>query len=116
MEDVRLPVRLINTLVGKAKDFNTKSLPQEWSNADTLEFVKDKVATTLRDTATYVVDETRLITGSYPDYYAAGWFVSGQLPVTELVVVAHGSSMASAQAALMEAMSHVPWSSVSAEV
>jgi len=104
------------TLVGKSKDFDVKELPLNWTNSNTLGFVKDRVASTLRATATHVINEGRLVAGAYPDYYAAGWFVSGQLPLTELVVIAHGSTMASARKMLMESMPDVPWMSVCAEV
>lgn len=118
MEDVKLPVKLMYMLAGKSKDFDVKNLPTGWTNADTLELVKDKVASGLRKTSTYVLNEKALAIGSdsYPNYYVAGWFVSGQLPLTELVVIAHGNTMAVAKKLLLDAMPNVPWTKVCADV
>jgi hypothetical protein len=118
MEDVKLPVRLMYMLAGKAKDFNVKDLPSGWTNADTLEWVKDRVAGSLRKTSTYVLNEKILALGvnSYPNYYVAGWFVTSQLPTTELVVIAHGNTMAVAKKLLLDAMPNVPWLQVCADV
>lgn len=123
MEDIRLPtapisVKLVSVLAGRSKDFNIRDTPNGWTNADTLDSVKHKISRTLRDTNMYVINEKLLALGesAYPSHYVAGWFISEQTPLTELVVVAHANSMMAARKIMMDAMPNIDWAGVSADV
>lgn len=113
MDDVRVPisVKMLFMLAGKSKDFGPKNTPDGWTNEDTLGLVKTRIASTLRDTTTHVVDEATLVSSacSYPRHYVAGWFISTNDPLTELVVVAHADSVSIAKKILIDSVQNISW-------
>jgi len=114
-------VKLHFTLVGKSKAW-ARNLPKganvEVTNEDTLSYVRDTVADQFGDRALVIVNEHRLQDNSrtYPEYYAAGWFVSEDGERSELVIVDHGSTMEAATNAMMESVKVTDWPSLSAKI
>ena len=115
-------VKLHLTLVGKSNSWKRNMpkgmSPAEFTNEDTLSFVRDTVADQFGDRALFIVNEHLLSEEArvYPEYYAAGWFVSEDGERTELVVVDHGSTMEAATKAMMESVKVIDWDSFSARI
>ena len=114
-------VKLSFTLVGKSKEWDRnipKNIPVEFTNADTLSFVRDTVADQFGDRALVIVNEHLLQDDSrpYPEYYSAGWFISEGDEQFELVVVDHGNTMEAATKAMMESVKVVDWDSFAARI
>ena len=107
-------VHLNFTLVGKTRDGVTL-VPSDWGNKGWLENVTRIVAGRFGERALFVADEARILHNSraYPDFYAAGWFISNEAVESgngsELVVIAHGSSMARAHEAMMTEVKNIDW-------
>lgn len=120
MSDIK--VRLMFTLVGRTVGSLTKkakilfSQEGEWTNSDTLQHVKSSVEQHFGRRPIYVVNENKLLAGSYPKFYCAGWFYSDNTN-TELVIVDHGSDMKTARENMMRSItSKVDWTSCSENV
>ena len=66
----------------------------------------------------YVVyNKNRLMADqSYPNCYAAGWYLSVGPDTSELVVIAHGNDLKDAQANLDFAVKHTDWQECSQKV
>jgi len=114
-------VKLHFTLVGRSEIWKRnmpKGMPMEFTNEDTLSFVRDIVADQFGDRALVVINEHLLRDNSrtYPEYYAAGWFISEDDEQSELVVIDHGSTMDAATKAMLESVKVVDWNSVSARI
>lgn len=111
-------VRLNFSLVGKTNQF-LKQFPKteidNVLNEVVLDMVKEQVNFHFGNRACFVHDQATLeLSGKYPEYYAAGWFVSEDSPGhgTDLVVIGHGESMKSAQQAVMDAVRSTDWDSL----
>jgi len=108
-------VRLNFSLVGKTNQFIgqfPKAERDSLLNDVVLDMVKEQVKFHFGDRACTVHNESALgFIGKYPEYYAAGWFVSEDTPRngTDLIVIAHGESMKSARNAMMEAVRMTDW-------
>lgn len=111
-------VRLNFSLVGKTKQFLNQFPKAEVDNVPNdviLDMVKEQVGFHFGNRSYVVHNQTTLELGSkYPEYYAAGWFVSEGSPGhgTDLVVIAHGENMKSAQQAVMDAVRLTDWDSL----
>lgn len=116
-----MKVRLYFTLVGKSNEWKRASRPNldlDFTNASTLDFVRDRVASQFGERALVIVNDNLLKNDArvYPEYYAAGWFISEEDNPRELVVVDHGSSMEEANRAMMKSVSMVDWDSHSVRI
>jgi len=108
-------VKLHFTLVGKSFEWK-RNMPKgakiEFTNADNFEFVRDMVKDYFGDRALVMTNEHTLKNDviPYPKYYSAGWFISEdeQRP-SELVMVAHGETMADANKAMMDSIKSIDW-------
>lgn len=107
------------TLVGKSRPKES-----ELSNTELYYLVESKITEQFGNRPVLIQNEEALTSElrRFPDYYAAGWFVSNS-PITgtsgagsELLVVAYGSSMISAQAMMMDAVSNSDWDSLAKNV
>ena len=120
MEDVtnKLSVQVPFILIGKSKEIPAIELPLGWSNSNTLEMVKEKVAFHFGSRAMHVVNEDDLLPDNkmYPEFYAAGWFHTIDSPMTELVIISHGHTMESARRNLFTYVPDVPWNEVCCKV
>lgn len=110
-------VKLHFSLVGKTR---SSLLSKEFGNSGVLESVEDQIKSQFGERPVFISDRERVILEGrqYPEYYAAGWFIS-QSPLTdtdgvgsELVVVAHGENMADARANVMSAIEKSSWESL----
>ena len=108
-------VNLNFTLTGKTR---ASFLAKEFGNRDILESVEDQIKDSFGDArAIFVFDKERVMAAGrlYPDFYAAGWFVSRAPKAdtdgkgSELVVIAHGKNMAEAKANMMLAVENSDW-------
>lgn len=113
-----MKVRLHFTLVGKSNEWKRnmpKGVEAEFTNNDTLSFVRDTVSGQFGSRALVIVNEQLLSNDMrpYPEFYAAGWFVSEENPERELVLVEHGDSMEAANKAMMDSVSTIDWESFS---
>lgn len=120
MSDIK--VSLMFTLVGKTVDSLTKkakivfSQDGDWTNSDTLSYVKSSVEKHFGNRPLHVVNENRLLAGSYPKYYCAGWFYSQSMG-NELVLVDHGSDMKTARENMMRSIvDKIDWTSLAKNV
>ena len=86
-------------------------------NSKILQSVLDCVGFQFGEEAIYISDGAAVSINNlpYPEYYAAGWFVSNE-PITDtdgkgshLVVVSHGDSMKAAKEAMMKAITYAEW-------
>lgn len=105
-------VKLHFTLVGKTDEWRRGHNLQEWTNRDSFDLVKDTVISHFGSGRPMLMineDSLRSSGSAYPEYYAAGWFITEDKPLSELVVVAHGDSMASAKKFLLDAVNMVDW-------
>lgn len=108
-------VSLNFSLVGKTNQFVSQFPKAERDNILNdviLDMVKEQVNFHFGDRACVVHNEAALgFAGRYPEYYAAGWFVSEDSPGhgSDLVVIAHGESMKSARNEMMEAVRVTDW-------
>lgn len=116
-------VRVNVTLVGKARP-KFKSL-KDLTNKEIFYWMESQVLDQFgSERPLFICDEEMvLIEGrKYPEFYSAGWFVSDD-PVSgtegigsELVVVAHGDSMKSAQEAVMAAIGNTSWDNLAKNI
>lgn len=116
-----MKVRIYFTLVGKSniwKRHLSKLTALDFANTDTLEYVRETVANQFGDRALVIVNEDKLKdgSGSYPEYFAAGWFVSEEDNPQELIVVDHGNSMESAVKAMMSSVKTIGWQTYSVRI
>ncbi len=116
-----MKVKLSFTLVGKSNIWKRnipKGVQLESSNADTLAFVRDTVVDQFGGRALVIVNEHRLVNDAYPypEYYAAGWFISEGDEQYELVVVDHGDTMEAATKAMMNSVKVVDWNNFSMRI
>lgn len=114
----KIQVKLNFMLVGKTaeavRDLN-KTIDGSLDNSQVLEQVKSDVRFHFGDRGMSVHREKSLIAGKYPEFYAAGWFVSpGTL--SDLIVIAHGETMKNAQDLVMHAISQTDWGTLSSEI
>lgn len=109
-------VKLHFTLTGKTR---SAFLATDFGNSGVLESIEDEIKSQFGNRPMFISDREQVSSDSrqYPEYYAAGWFLS-QAPLTdtdgigsELVVVAHGESMADARANVMSAVENSSWES-----
>lgn len=110
-------VRVNFNLVGNTSQFTRllKDFDKELITNDTiLDQIKEQVAYHFGDRAIMVHNEDSLMYGSYPEYYAATWFVSEETGVhgTDLIVVAHGDNMQDAQNTVLNAVRMADWESL----
>ena len=109
-------VKLHFTLVGKTREWS-RNLPSginlEWTNKDSLDFVKETVVSYFGNRALVVMHEDT-ITGhiNYPEFYAAGWFIDVDVE-SEMVVVSHGNTMKSAVSNMIESVKSLDWDKLS---
>jgi len=118
----RRQVRLHFSLAGRA---HSPFLSDDFGNADILESVTDQIKYHFGVSRPFYIFDREIVTLKnrlYPDFYVAGWFVS-DLPLThttgpgsELVVVAHGDSMAAARASMMVAIENSNWESLAKNI
>jgi hypothetical protein len=114
-------VQLHFALIGKTNRY--KSLLQkdnilEWSNKDTLQYVESIVTDYFGDRAVLIIGENMLCEKMivYPKYFAAGWFVSTGAEPHELVVIAHGETMAAANKVMLDGVKNSSWEAVSVRI
>lgn len=107
-------VKISLTLVGKSRygSDNFKDL----SNEEILLMIENQITEQFGARPIFVHNRKKVSSDfQYPEFYAAGWFVSDD-PISntngvgsELVVVAHGENMKSAKSSMMQAISTVDW-------
>jgi hypothetical protein len=121
-KELKRKVRINMILVSRLY-MNFKEI-QDISNRDMLEFVKNQISSHFGERPIKISDESilTLIGHRYPEFYAAGWFISDD-PITntdgkgsELVIVAHGDSMKAAQKAMMLGVEMASWDSVAKNI
>jgi len=102
-----IKVNLHFSLTGKV-DFCNDGL----SNSDLLDGVHDVVRRQFGNRPVFFSDANKVTSkGKYPGFYSAGWFVGDTSGVggSELVVIAHGNSMAEARSNMMNGVEHCDW-------
>ena len=114
-------VKLCFTLVGKTnqyKSFLSDGKQMSWTNANTLQYVKDIVSEYFGSRAMFIINEKTLCEGSiyYPKYFSAGWFVSVDENPSELVLIAHSETMAIANKILTEYIKNIDWCSTAVKI
>ena len=116
-------VRINFTLVGKAcPDFKPI---KDISNKEIFYWIESKVQDHFgKERPLFFIEEKSLLMEArrYPGFYSAGWFVSDD-PITdsegvgsELVVIAHGESMKTAQSAMMIAVGNTDWDNLAKNI
>jgi len=111
-----IQVKINHTLVGKTgkskKEVDTRT------NTEKLDAVLADIKKQFGDRPIYIMDGNVLLddTSRYPAFYAAGWFLSKEKPVSELVVVSHGPSMESARKFLMTSIKNIDWEGLAKNV
>ena len=103
-------IKLHFTLTGKTDQWK-KYIHENFSNNDNLEYVRDLVIGQFGKRPMFIANEHTLRNDAmaYPRYYSAGWFISDDRPLAELVVVAHGESMSAANKSMMDAVLKSDW-------
>lgn len=112
-------VRLTFTLVGKSEIWKRKLSPeilQHATNEDTLLYVEEVVANRFGKRALFVANKDMLNYGTYPKYYAAGWFISEEDNPSELVVLDHGETMELATKAMLNSVRNIDWDEVAISI
>ena len=105
-------IKLHFTLTGKTDQWKRYIRgEQSFSNNDNVEYVRDLVVGQFGKRPLFITNESTLRSDIvvYPKYYSAGWFISDDSPLAELVVVAHGESMAAANKSMMETVTKIDW-------
>lgn len=110
-------VKVHFSLVGKTNECVRALSVQDDVDVSTetiLEQIKRDVRFHFGERNIVVHQEKLMLMGSLPDFYAASWFVSEDegRKGTDLVVLAHGSSMKSAQDAVFDAVRMMDWDEV----
>jgi len=114
-------VKINFTLVGKS--FRNLKEIKDVSNLEIFYAVESQIVNQFGNRCLYISDKKQVIDGGqYPACYAAGWFISND-PIfdtkangSELVVVAHGEDMQSAQTAMMKAVEKVNWDNLAKNI
>lgn len=113
-------VKLQFSLTGRT---NAQHLNENFGNDSILESVTDQVARQFGARPLYVADRDRVESfGPYPQFFAAGWLVSDDALTgsnaggSELVVLAHGESMASAQSNMLMSVEHSDWEALAKDI
>ena len=113
-----IKVRLHFTLTGKTtewKQYIKKDASINWCNADTLDYVNGIITKQFGTRPTMYINEKNLVNDAmpYPNYFAAGWFISDSGESRELVVIAHADSMDKANKLLMHHIKTIDWEKLS---
>ena len=108
-------------LMGRTR--NNLKVDEGWSNKERFNLVYDRVSDQFGDRAILVSDKDDVLVEyrPYPEYFAAGWFISGEPTEntgagSELVIISHGNSLEGAKNALMIALSNVSWEVFAANI
>ena len=111
-----IQIKLHHYLTMKSRSQNKNAGKEETTNADLVNFVKDRIRLHYGDRPVYIVNEARLRDSldRYPDFCSVGWFISAD-GSRELVVVDHGSSFESARKSLFYSVSSVDWNGLSGD-
>lgn len=112
-------IKLHLTLVGKTDEWKKYLRSgEEFSNADNFEYVRDIITGQFGKRPMLIVNANTLRDDVvvYPKFFSAGWFISEDRPQTELVIVAHGESMESANRSMMEAVKKADWNNLSEKI
>lgn len=110
------------TLVGRTYR-NAKEL-EEFSKLEIFLGIQEQIKDQFGERAILMSDEDSVTFGKskYPEFYAAGWFISDQPTLdnegagSELVVVAHGNSMEVAKEAMMKSVAYANWDELAANI
>lgn len=104
-------IKLHFTLTGKTDEWKKYFRGESFSNKDNLEYIRDIVIGQFGKRPMLIANEKILSDDVvvYPKYFAAGWFISDDSPLAELVVIAHGETMDVANKAMMETVRKVDW-------
>lgn len=107
-------VKLCFTLVGKTNAWErglSSDIIGQISNEDRLFIVRKMVADRFGDRALIILNEQDLASNlsHYPEFFSAGWFISEDDGVSEMVVVEHADSMEAASDAMIEAVKLLDW-------
>lgn len=110
-----IQVKITHTLLGRTG--KGKKEIDERTNSEKLDGVLKAVKDQFGDRPVYVLDGNLVIEDSrkYPYFFAAGWFYSEDR-TSELVVVGHGNSLASAREYLMNSVKGIDWESLARNV
>ena len=115
-------VQINSTLVAKTYDSFDKI--KDFSNESVLYLVESQVNFHFGKRPLFISDKELVLIErrKYPQFYAAGWFVSNK-PTddsnksgSELVVIAHGEDMKSAKEAMIRAAENSDWNNLAANI
>jgi hypothetical protein len=112
-------IKLHLTLVGKTDEWKKYIRSgEEFSNANNLEYVRDIVKEQFGERPMFITNENTLRDDVvvYPKYFSAGWFISEEQPLAELVVIAHGESMEVANKAMLESVKKIDWTTLARKI
>lgn len=115
-------VKISLTLVGRSHFGYNKF--EDLSNKEILFMIESQIIEQFGKRPLFVHDKKNvsLAGQKYPQFYAAGWFVSDDPVVktskvgSELVVIAHGDNMESARSSMMRAVSTVDWDNLAKNI
>ena len=108
-------VKINSTLIGRSHFGHDKF--KDLSNEEILFMIENQIIEQFGKRPLFIHDKENVsFEGQkYPEFYAAGWFISEEPVIdtdgvgSELVVVAHGEDMGSAKSSMMRAISMVEW-------